>query len=367
MTLLVLGPPGCGRENEFVAPPPPKVTVQAPVQREVTTFTEFTSRLEAVETVHIRARVSGFLETIDFTPSQIVDEGDLLFTIESAPYEATRDAAIAEAGRRTAAVNLADVTLQRIRGAMEAGAVSEIELLEAEANLEEAQAALESANAAIRAAEIDVEYTRILAPMGGRVSRNLVSIGNLVGAGEATHLTTIVLDDPIYAYFTASERDLLKYLESRPGPETQNDQRKPIQFELSDGSAYEHVGTVDFADNRVDTLTGSLQIRAEFKNPDAKLFPGLFARVKIPVESGPRLLVPGSAIQRDIDGSFLLLADAQSQVIRRNVEVGQRVGPLRVISSGLDGTERVIVAGLQRARPGSTVQAQNADTGDGGA
>ena len=351
-TAVLVAVAGCSQKNVFEPPPPPEVTVQRPVQREVTLYKDFVGRADASETVEIRARVKGFLRTIDFEPGQLVNIGDRLFTIEPESFLAAQASAEAAVDQAKAAAGLATVTLERAQVAYDKDAVSDLEMMEKRAQLDAAEAAVRAAEAALDTAKLDVSYTIILAPIKGRVSREYVTIGNLVGSGEATLLTTIVKDDPIYAYFNLSERELLPYLGRR---------RRDVvsaRLQFSDGRDYEHEGELDFADNTVDALTGTIQIRAKFPNPAGGLIPGLFVRVLIPQETQEVKLVPEVALQRDLAGPYLLVVNEGSAVERRDVALGERLKDLRIINSGLDGSERVIVRGLQRVRPGVNVAAQ---------
>jgi len=358
-TALLVAVAGCGQENVFEPPPPPEVTVQRPVQREVTLYKDYVGRADASETVEIRARVKGFLRTIDFEPSQFVDIGDPLFTIEPESFLAAQASAEAAVDQAKAAAGLATVTVARAQAAYDKDAVSDLEMMEKRAQLDAAEAAVRAAEAALDTAKLDVSYTIILAPIKGRVSREYVTIGNLVGSGEATLLTTIVKIDPIYAYFNLSERELLPYLRRR---KHDDNPERPARLQFSDGREYEHEGEIDFADNTVDALTGTIQIRAKFPNPVGGLIPGLFVRVLIPQETQEVKLVPEVALQRDLAGPYLLVVNEGGAVERRDVALGERLKDLRIINSGLDGSERVIVKGLQRARPGVNVAAQEANT-----
>ncbi|MHC4947906.1 MAG: efflux RND transporter periplasmic adaptor subunit [Planctomycetota bacterium] len=372
LALACLAAPGCRESNEFVPPPPPQVTVQAPVVREVTTYKEYTGRAEARDTVEVRARVKGFLKTVDFEPGQMVRGpdpenaerlGDLLFTIEPEPFEAAVRAAEAAVAQAEAAKQLAEVTLEKAKGAYDKGAVSEIEMAEKEAQVDATVAAVDAAEAALATARIDLSYTTIHAPIGGRISRELVDVGNLVGAGESTLLTTIVQDDPIYAYVDVAERDLLGYLEKGRPRERDPEARIRALLQLADGSTYEHEGVVDFAEPRVNPATGTLQVRATFPNEEGKLFPGLFIRVLVPDFTGEQMLVPEVALLRDLAGSYVLVADAENVVQRHDIQLGTRVDTDRIVTGGLEPTDRVIVNGIQRAIPGNPVDPQE-QTGD---
>jgi RND family efflux transporter MFP subunit len=352
---------GCGGGNEFVAPPPPAVTVATPQQRPVTTHVEFTGRTAALEEIEVRARVQGFLQSIEFTDGDTVEKGTLLFRIEPEQYQAVLAAAKAELAGKQAALSLAETTVERAGRAYEGGAVSDIEMMEAEARRDAAKAAVQAAQAAVDTAELDLSYTEIRAPIAGRLARSYVDVGNLVGSGETTLLTTIVVDDPIHVYFNADERALLQALRDRPRDDPQRKPR-PLSLQLADGTEYPITGLADFAENRVDPLTGTLQIRAVFDNPDGELYPGFFVRVLMPRETAEAMLVPEVSLQRDLAGPFVLVVDETGMVHRRDVELGDRVGPDRVIASGLEPGERVIVNGLQRARPGIQVDAREAET-----
>jgi RND family efflux transporter MFP subunit len=354
--LLVIA--GCGGSaGEFVPPPPPSVTVQLPSQRDVTTYSDFTGRTEAVDTIEIRARVKGFLDSIHFKPSDLVEKGQLLFEIEDEFFQAAVDSARAEAQMKKAAMDLAQVTLEKAQAAYDKQALSDLEIRTRVAERDAAVAAYDAAQAAIASVELDLSYTKITSPVKGRVSRDYVNIGNLVGASEMTLLTIVVVDDPIYAYFNVDERFLLQYvLEGRDTREpTEPRERPAVSLQLTDESTYELTGIVDFAENRIDPETGSLQIRAVFDNPKGLLFPGMFARVRFPEPVPDALLVPELAIQRDLVGNYLLVVDEANVVHRRDVVPGAKVGHEVIITSGLEPNDRVIVNGLQRSRPGIEV------------
>lgn len=358
LILAVFFSSGCGRQNEFAAPPPMAVTVCKPLQKTVTDYAEYTGTIEAVETVDVRARVEGYLETVRFKEGGRVKRGDLLFTIDPRPFQAKLDEARAELVKRQAELKHTEATAQKKELAYKANAVSEIEVIQARSEYEVTKAAIQAALAAIQTAELNLSYTKIHAPVGGRISRNLVDTGNLVGASERTLLATIVNDDPVYVYFNMNERDLLNFpLGSNPGESPANrNGRMQVLLGLSNQDGYPFEGRIDYMDNRLSSSTGTIQIRGVFANRDRRLLPGLFARVRVPVAQRENaLLVPDSAIGSDQRGDYLLLVNAQNVVEYRPVVAGAIIGNDRVIESGISLGDRPIVSGLQRARPGLPV------------
>ena len=360
--LLALLHTGCERDNTFKAPPPPAVTVENPALEEVTTHMEFPGRLEAASRAEIRARVNGFLRSVEFEPGMVVEEGALLFTIEPEPFEADLAVAVAAKAQANAALKLAGERVRRIEAAESRDAATEFEVLEARAERDEKAAQVQAAEANIQTAQINLGYTKVFAPFAGRLSENLVDIGNLVSGTEATLLTTIIADDPIHAYFNIDERKLLNFLKTRPAPQDLSDNDTPAAFlQLLDDTQYEQQGRIDFANNEVDADTGVIRARAVFPNADERLYPGIFVRVRIPRESQQQILVPEIAIQRDQIGPYLLAVNDQNTVVRKDVELGVSAdSKRRIILAGIEPTDRVIVVGLQRARPGAPVNPQTA-------
>lgn len=338
------------------APPPPRVTVCRPVTRDVVHYTEFTGTTEAVESVTIRARVEGYLEKIHFSQGAVVQKGDLLFSIDQQPYLAKLDEAKAALAIAEAELRLARATKIRKENALLDSAVSEVEVIDARAQLGKAQAGIMAAKAAVRAAQLNLSYTRVTAPISGRIGRSMVDAGNLVGAGERTELTTIVQDDPVYAYFTINERDWVRYQVDRGGNATVEETEMPVHMGLAGGTDFPYAGRLDFVDNRMDAATGTIEVRALFDNHDHGIVPGLFARIRIPVGSTSNaLLVPDSALGFDQQGRFVLLANKDNITEYRPVKAGNLVGDMRVIQSGLQANERVIINGFQKTRPGDPV------------
>lgn len=339
------------------APPPPAVTVSQPVTKDVVHYAEFSGTTEAVESVTIRARVEGFLEKIHFTEGAMVEKGTLLFSIDDRSYQASLDEAKAQLALRQAELRQAQATNTRKENALRDGAVSEVDVIDTRAQLKKAEAGVTAANAAVRSAELNISYTRVKAPISGRISRSMVDVGNLVGAGERTILTTIVKDDPIYAYFTISERDWVRYQSGKPkDAPADNGKGMTVYLGLAGGKDFPYEGRLDFVDNRVDAASGTIEVRGLFPNPGNKILPGLFARIRIPVgETAGALLVPDSAIGRDQQGRFLLVANSENVTEYRPVKAGELLDGMRVIKTGLKGDERVIINGLQKARPGGPV------------
>ena len=356
---------GCQKAPEVVPPAPPEVTVATPVQRDVTVFQEFVGSTEAFKSVNIRARVQGFLDTMHFEPSVFVRTGQLLFVIEPEPYEAQRDRAAAGLKAAEAGLARAESDLDRLEQAVQTNAVSQQEVTRARAERDQASAGMLQAQAELTNAEIQLEYTTIESPIAGMVSRNYVDMGNLVGAGESTLLTTVRQIDPIYAYFEASERFVARSLEQRGGHQDPGTNDRIPATLLLDETGLEIEGQIDSLENTVDASTGTIRIRGIFPNPDAKVFPGMFVRVRLPGESYPNaLLVEEIALGTDLGGRYLMIVGDGDVVERRYIEPGQlQDDNTRLILSGLEPGERYISKGLQRARPGMPVTPKTAGSG----
>lgn len=342
------------------APPsmsPPQVTVASPVQQSITNYWEFTGRTEAVETAQVRARVRGYLQKVHFHEGAEVKQGDLLYEIDPRTFQADLERTQAEANRQETQLQLATVEAERAQRAGQA--VSQEELQQRIAAREAARAALRQAQAAVESARLELGFTKIYAPINGRISRTLITEGNLVGFNEPTLLTTIVRSDKVYVYFQASERDFLEYqqLIREHGAATAEQAQIPVFVGLTTEPGFPHQGIINFRDNRVDPSTGTMLIRGELPNPQRILVPGLFARVRVPVgESKRRLLVPEMAVSADQRGQYLLVVKSDNTVEQRYVTVGATTEGLIIIEQGLNAEDTVIVNGLQRARPGAKVQ-----------
>src|SRR3989475_4147417 len=346
------------------APPPPKVKVVQPVAREITEWDEFTARVDAVDSVEVRPRVSGYLQSIHFQDGAIVRKGDLLFLIDPRPYEAALHRTEADVELAKSRLALARKNFARAADLLKSHAISQEESDIRESNMRQAEASVEEAEAAVDAARLDVEFTHVSAPVSGRVGRKLVTEGNLINGGvgtQGTLLTTIVSLDPIYAYFEADEGSLLKYDRlARTGQRpSSRDYKNPVHVALADEDGFPHEGAMDFVDNQVDRGTGTIVGRALLPNSDLSLLPGLFARLRLPGSGQYQaILVPDEAIGSDQSQKFVFLVDGESKAQYRTVKIGPLIDGLRVVREGVGPEDRVVVAGLQRVRPGLKVDAQ---------
>jgi RND family efflux transporter MFP subunit len=348
----------CGG-NEYAPPPPPEVTVAHPVEQEVTTYNEVTGRTVAVEAVEIRARVQGFLQSVNFQPGNAVGRGELLFVIEPTLFKARVDQAAADLQSAEAQAQAAEEQLAITRAIFERNAGSKTDLVQKTQTRDQARAAVAQAKATLDAARLDLSYTRIYAPISGRIDRNYVDAGNLVGAGEPTLLASIVRQDPIYAYFDVSERDVLVYRALRRQGQTvaAEGERNKAYMGLVTDDGFPWEGEIDFVSNRVDPSTGTLELRAIFPNPDQIVVPGLFVRIRLPFTRGRSIVVPDEVVSVDQGGRYVLVVDDTDTVQHRRVQVGALVDGRRVVAEGLRPEDRVVVNGLQRARPGIKVKA----------
>lgn len=340
-------------------PPPPAVTVAVVPARDVTDWDEFTGRLEAVNAVEIRPRVSGYITRVAFAEGKEVRKGEVLFEIDPRPYQADLERAEAELAQARSGAALAARDVERAQKLVDVQAISREEFDSRTSAETQGGAAVRGAEAAVETARLNLEWTRVRSPIAGRVSRAEVTPGNLVQAGPptATLLTTVVSLDPIYAYFDADEQAYLKYSGlARDGSRPESG-RTPIYMGLAnEDGKFPHKGYVDFLDNQLDPATGTIRARAVFSNKDRLFTPGLFARIKLEGSGKYRAaLVPDRAIGTDQDKKFVLVLKPDSTVDYRAVQPGPLVDGLRVVTSGLKGGERIVVNGLQRVRPGMKV------------
>ena len=363
---------GCKKDDkagQAAAPKPPEVTVAQVISREVTDYDTFTGRTDAAETVEVRARVSGYLTDIQFTDGHEVKQGDLLFQIDSRPFEAQLKNAEGQKAQWQARMARAQADVQRYEKLVPTGAATAQDLDKAKADLGEATAAIQSAEATIDQAKLDLEFSRITAPISGQISEAAITKGNLV-RGDADLLTTIVSQDPIYAYFNLNERTMLRLMEraraSRPAdapPQEAGKLQIPVSLGLASDKGYPHNGIIDFADNRVNPGTGTIRVRATFDNSKRIFKPGLFTRLRIPVsEPYQALLVAERAIGIDQGVKYVLVVDDKNIVERRFVEPGPvQDDGLQVMKSGLKPGDVIVVNGMQRARPGKPVTPQRGE------
>lgn len=352
---------GCKSEaTPAAAAPAPQVSVASALERDVLEWDEFTGRLEAVESVEIRPRVTGYIESVDFAEGSLVRKGDLLFVIDPRPYRAELAKAEADLARAFARSELSSSDVVRSEKLLGVKAVSREEYDQRLNAQREAQANVDAARAAVTSAKLNLEFTRITAPINGRVSRAVVTAGNLVtgGSTSAQLLTTVVSIDPIYVAFEGDEQVYLKYTEmARQGDRpSSRDAANPVLMALANEQGYPHRGEMTFVDNQVDSRTGTIRARASFDNKDGFLTPGLFARVKLLGHDSRRaVLVDDRAIGTDQGQKFVYVVDGENKVAYRSVKIGRLTDGLRIVQEGLRGGETVIVNGLQRVQPGAVI------------
>ena len=356
--LWAMAAPAARAQN---APPAPTVTVSKPLQQEVTEWDQFTGQFAAIDYVEIRARVSGYLTQIFFRDGQVVRQGDSLFLIDPRPYEATLAAAKAQLAQAEAQVELATRQLNRSaelrKKDFEAASIYDQRVLD----LKVASAASEAAKAAIRSAQLNVDFTRIAAPISGRISNHQVSVGNLINGGDSggsTLLTTIVSLDPIYFNFDMSEADFLAYERATAKGDLQStrDNAVGVSLRLSDETDWPHAGHMNFIDNQVNRSAGTIRARAVFPNPSLLLTAGQFGRIRIPgSEPYKAILLPESALVNDQSRKVVMTLKDDNTVLSKIVRVGPHYQGLRIIRSGLEPNDVVVIDGLVRVRPGIKV------------
>src|SRR3984893_12953872 len=328
---------GCNRQPATQAPPPPEVTISKPIKEQIEDSDEFTGRTTAVNFVSVTPRVSGYIVSIPFKEGDIVHKGDLLFQIDPRPYQDTYDQAVGQLKQAQANRQLQDATFARQQHLRDTGVIAKEDYDTALSNKNQGDAQVVSAQAAVNSAQLNLEFTRLISPIDGRVSRQLVNIGNLVQA-DSTQLTTIVSIDPIYAYFSMDELAALTYQRlTREGKLASSpDGKVAVYLQLQDETGFPHEGTIDFSDNSFDSSTGTLLIRGSFPNPDGFLTPGNFVRVR--VAASPKydaLLVADRAIGTDQDQNFVYVVDAKNIAQLRHITMGQEANGLRVVKTGL--------------------------------
>lgn len=368
VALLVLAP-ACGDRNVYAPPPPPKVTVSQPIKKQVTDYIEFTGNAVAFNTVPLKARVEGFLEKVLFKDGEVVKKGQPLLIIQQEQYQAQLQKAEAQVMAEKAQLEHAQTEFVRYSGLVKQDAAAQTDVDRWHYERDSRQAGLKAAQAQVILAKLNLSYTKIVAPFNGRMGRHLKDPGTLVGGLDPTLLAEINQIDPIYIYFNINEQDLLKVRGKKPKPaeEAQNG-KHPVRVGLADEPEYPHKGYLDFAGISLNATTGTLQLRAIVPNADTVILPGMFARVKAPLdEKREALLIPDVAIAYDQMGPFVRLVNDKNIVERRPVKLGVLDGKDRVVTEGLKGGEWVVVSGLLRAIPGRQVTPEKSDhTGTGG-
>ena len=362
--LVLVSTAGCsGSGGAQSTAPPPEVSVAQVLQRPVKDWDEFTGRLQAVETVEVRPRVSGYIDLVAFTEGKVVKRGDLLFIIDPRPYKADRDRAAADLKRFHTTLDLAKIEQQRVQRLKESGAVSQEEVDERESTVAQAEANVSGAEAALESAELNMTFTRVTSPIDGRVSRAEVTRGNLVTGGNngGTFLTSVVSLDPIYLYFEGDEATYLRYVAlARAGERpSSRDAPNPVRVGLANEQGFPHEGKMDFVDNQVNSQTGTIRARAVLENKDGLYIPGLFARVQL-LASGEyvAVLIDDRAINTDQNQKYVFLLGPDNKIEYRRVKLGRVIDGLRIVREGLKPGDVIVVNGAQRVHPGIVVSPQ---------
>ncbi|HEY3658571.1 MAG TPA: efflux RND transporter periplasmic adaptor subunit [Steroidobacteraceae bacterium] len=364
--LLLSG--GCGSGGNAQAPPPPQVSVAQVLERRVKDWDEFTGRLQAVESVEIRPRVSGYIDKVAFTEGSQVKRGDLLFVIDPRPYKADADRAAADVKRYKTALDLARIELTRVQRLKDSGAVSEEELDERKSALAQTEANVAGSEAALEAANLNLNFTQVTSPIAGRASRAEVTRGNLVtgGINGGTLLSSVVSMDPMYLYFDADEQSYLRYSEiarsdQRAGSQ---DAARPVQVGLANEEGFPHTGAVDFVDNQLNPQTGTIRARAVLQNKDGFYTPGMFARVQLlGGNEYSAILIEDRAVNTDQSQKYVFVLGPNNVIEYRRVKLGRIIDGLRVVREGLKSGDVIVVNGAQRVHPGITVNPQKMQMG----
>ncbi len=359
---------GCSKGGAPSAPPPPQVSVAQVLEKRVKDWDEFTGRLQAVETVEIRPRVTGYIDKVAFNEGSMVKRGTLLFIIDPRPYQAEYDRAAADVKRYKTALDLGRIELSRVQRLKDSGAVSQEELDERKSTVASAEANVAGSEAALEAASLNLNFTKVTSPIDGRVSRAEVTRGNLVtgGTNGGTLLTSVVSMDPIYIYFDADEQSYLRYAQmDRDGERVSSrNSGNPVHVGLANEDGFPHAGTVDFVDNQLNPQTGTIRARAVLENKNGQFTPGLFARVQL-LGSGEyqAILIDDRAVNTDQSQKYVLLLGANNQVEYRKVKLGRVIDGLRVVNEGLKAGDVIVVNGAQRVHPGVAVTPQRVPMG----
>ncbi len=328
-------------------PPPPEVDAAQVVSSSVRQWDVFTGRIAAIGAVDIRPRVSGYIERIAFREGDTVKAGDLLFVIDPRPYRAAYDSAMAQLERARASVQLAEAQNKRAESLIKTGAISIDTLDTRSAALGQGNADVHAAEAALTTAKLNLDFTEVRAPIAGKVSRAVLTLGNLVQADQ-TVLTSVVSQDPVYVYFQPDEQSFLRYCDlGRKGERANSD--NAVRIGLASEIGFPHEGTVNFVNNQVDAATGTINVRATVPNPDGVFVPGLYARVQLEGRAEYKaMLIDDKAVMTDQDRKYVYVVGAEDKVKRKDVVLGSIHDGLRVVQSGLEATDKVIVSGLQK-------------------
>jgi multidrug efflux system membrane fusion protein len=354
---------GCDNKPVASAPPPPPVTVSKPIQKSITEWDEYTGRFIPVATVEVRARVSGFIDSIHFKDGQVVKKDDLLFVIDQRPYQIAVEQAKGDLERARSKYDIATADVDRAAPLVRNQSVTEREFDTRKSTQRDASGQVSSAESALKQAQLNLEWSEVRAPIGGRISDRRVDAGNLITGGQtgATLLTSIVTIDPIHFAFDGAEADFIRYLRlaasgARP---SSRDAANPVAVRLADETEFKHQGRMDFVDNVVNAKTGTIRGRAVFENKDGLLTPGFFGRMRLYGGQRDAFLIPDSVISSDQASKIVFTVADDGTVGTKKVELGPIVDGLRVVRSGLAPTDRIVIDGIQRARPGQKVTAQD--------
>jgi len=361
LVLLIL-PIAC-KQKASAPPPPPAVTVAQPVRKVVTDYLELTGNTQAIYTLQLVARVAGYLEKVLFQDGQMVKKGQPLFLIQQNTYQDTLRQTEAQILLQKAQLEYAEKQFIRYSNLLQQKATSQENVDNWRYQRDSAHANLKAAEAARDLAKLNLDYTEVTAPFDGRIDRRLVDPGNLVGASGNTVLAELNQINPIYVYFNISDADLARLMgEAHWTPGEVRKVEWPTFAGLLNEKGYPHTGQLDFASISLTPTTGTLLMRGVFPNPDGKIMPGLYARVRVPVKKGPALLVPQEAIGYDQRGSYVLIVNEQNVVQRFSVRTGTIVDHLQVIEEGLTGKEWIVIKGIQKAIPGRQVTPEKQDS-----
>jgi RND family efflux transporter MFP subunit len=358
----------CGKSGGPQAPPAPQVSVAQVLEKRVKDWDEFTGRLQAVETVEIRPRVSGYIDKLAFTEGSLVKRGALLFVIDPRPYQAEYDRAAADLKRNQTALDLGQIELTRVQRLKDSGAVSQEELDQRKSAVAQTEANVAGSKAALESAALNLNFTKVTSPIDGRVSRAEVTRGNLVtgGINGGTLLTSVVSMDPIYLYFDGDEQSYLRYSQmARSGERpSSRESGNPVNVGLANEEGFPHPGTMDFVDNQLNPQTGTIRGRAVLQNKDGQFTPGMFARLQL-LGSGEysAILIDDRAVNTDQSQKYVFVLGADNKIEYRKVKLGRVIDGLRVVREGLKAGDVIVVSGAQRVHPGVAVTPERVTMG----